>query len=100
MANTGGLFWTGLWLLLAAIAAFIGVGVARTLRSRYGRDQAGTDFTLEDLRRMRDDGRITESEHAAMRAAILGSFADRPPGGDKSSGGNAAAPRSPPPPAE
>ena len=74
MANVGGLFWTGMWLLLAAIAAFIGLAAARALRSRYQRDQAAADFTLEDLRRMRDAGRISESEHAAMRAAILGSW--------------------------
>jgi uncharacterized membrane protein len=67
------LYWNAGLLLLAAIAIFLGLIVARGLRNRYSDSGATTAFTLQDLRELRASGQISDREYETMRAAIVGS---------------------------
>ena len=67
------LIWGGV-LLLAAIVLF---GVVWYYRRRWlarGKSTGGTPWTLDDLRRMREAGDITEEEYRALRAALVAAF--------------------------
>lgn len=58
-------------LALAAAAAVAGLFVALAVRRWSQRDEPAPNFTFQDLREMRARGDISESEFAAMRAALL-----------------------------
>jgi len=67
------LIWGGV-LLLAAIVLF---GVVWYYRRRWltrSELTGGTPWTLDDLRRMREAGHITEEEYRALRAALVAAF--------------------------
>ena len=67
------LIWGGV-LLLAVIVLF---GVVWYYRRRWltlGEPTRGTPWTLDDLRRMREAGQITEEEYRALRATLVAAF--------------------------
>ncbi len=69
-----------LWATLGIIAfAIVGFLVARRVRS-WSReaDQAPAQFTLQDLRQMRDSGQISDMEYELMRAQVIGAVRGRP----------------------
>ena len=60
------------WLGVLGVAALvIGVVAARLLRKRLQTEPRTDAFSLNDLRRMRAEGSITQEEYEAMRAAII-----------------------------
>jgi hypothetical protein len=67
------LYWNAGLLLLAAIAIFVGLIVARVLRNRFSDSGTTAPFTLQDLRELRASGQISDREYETMRAAIVGS---------------------------
>lgn len=68
---------TGIWLWIGVIGAIVvlaAIGLTIARRRLLGRDHddAGSGFTLHDLRAMRDAGRLSEEEFQHARAMILG----------------------------
>jgi len=67
------LIWGGL-LLAAVIVLFGGVWYYRRRWLTRSEPTGGTAWTLDDLRRMREAGHITEEEYRALRAALVAAF--------------------------
>ena len=67
-------------LVGALIVLWLGVWYYR--RRWLGSEASGVGpaWTLEDLRRLRDRGDLSESEYQALRGLVVGSFEDRPAG--------------------
>jgi hypothetical protein len=71
---------------LLLILAFCVLGVAIWYYRRWWMGQeetSGIAWTFDDLRRLRDDGDLTDEEYERMRAALIRRYA----GGDVSGGG-------------
>jgi hypothetical protein len=60
-----GVLWLAGVVLVLVVAAVI-LGYVRR-RIRASRSQAGPAFTLEELRRLRDQGDLSEAEYKALR---------------------------------
>jgi len=77
MAQSGNIKELSIWilitcLLLLAGIVILGLGVWYYRRRWLGSDEtAGTPWTLEDLRRLRDQGDLSEEEYETMRAAMI-----------------------------
>lgn len=73
---------TKLLLQTLGLLALLGVGtiaimILRSWSLHRGRaDDAGSSFTLQDLREMREHEQISEAEYKTMRAAIIGAHVD------------------------
>lgn len=68
-----GIVWACLLLLSALIILYVGVSVFR----RYwlkAPDTSSEPWTLDDLRKMRDQGQLTQAEFESLRAAMIGSL--------------------------
>jgi uncharacterized membrane protein len=59
------------WVIVTVVVVAIGTVVVFVVRRWAQRDAPLESFTIQDLREMRSRGEITESEFAAMRAALL-----------------------------
>ncbi len=65
-----------LLLILALCVLWLGVWYYR--RRWMGEDAAsGSAWTLEDIRRLRDRGELTEEEYQRMRAVLIRSYTGR-----------------------
>ncbi len=74
-ASVDVLFWSGV-LLLAVVALFVFALVLRRHLAAGSVGEQGHDtFALSDLRRMRDQGLMTEEEFQRAREKVLASFA-------------------------
>ncbi len=60
------------------ILLIVGFVFARFMRRRLDRATTRADFTLQDLRSLRDSGQISEREFERMRAGLLGKAAGAP----------------------
>ncbi|MEP0846364.1 MAG: SHOCT domain-containing protein [Phycisphaerae bacterium] len=58
--------------VVAISAGVMGYFVSRAIRRRLERSAAQAPFSLNDLRRMRDSGELTQAEYAAMRSSLFG----------------------------
>ena len=67
------LIWGGV-LLLAVIVLFGAVWYYRRRWLTRSELTGGTPWTLDDLRRMREAGDITEEEYRALRAALVAAY--------------------------
>jgi hypothetical protein len=63
--------WLSILLGLAIVALVVSLILRQWYRSSSDSSGAG-GFTLQDLREMRDDGRLTEEEFEAARTALIG----------------------------
>jgi len=72
-AYAGWIIATCLILLVAGIILYVGV---LFYRRRWLDSSSGSTepWTLDDLRRLRSQGDVTEDEYQAMRAAIIDSY--------------------------
>jgi hypothetical protein len=63
-------------ILVAGFLLFAGLWLygRRYLRSEGESDEAAGAWTLADLRKLRDQGELTEDEYQAMRSAIIGAY--------------------------
>lgn len=68
----GRLFFWSLLLIGLVIVAFVIVLLVRR-RTAANADYTAQNFTLSDLRRMRDAGEIDEEQFKKLRDAIIGS---------------------------
>jgi hypothetical protein len=75
--DSGNVLWLAGGAVLIAGLFIAAWAVTRWMRTRVTRDDESVPFTLEDLRRLREQGQISEIEFKTMRAAMLG-LADRP----------------------
>jgi hypothetical protein len=77
------LWFSGLLLVLA-----LAVLVVARIRKRFIRpdDSAGLGLTLDDLRRQRDQGRLTDAEYETLKAAVIDAMRDDRQTGQSSSG--------------
>ena len=57
---------------VAVVACVIGVVIYRRLRSDLNTSQQSLTFSLSDLRRLRDEGQITETEFQRARTKVIG----------------------------
>jgi len=75
MANsvTQVLIWGGV-LILAVVFLFGGLWYYRRWWLRGDEPSGDTAWTLDDLRRLRAEGQITEEEYQALRAAMTAAF--------------------------
>ena len=71
-AAFSGLLWLGGILLLIVTAVAVAIYMRRGIRSS-GQD-GEPPFTLEDLRRMRDAGEVTQTEFDALKRRIIDGF--------------------------
>lgn len=61
------------WLVVVAVVAgVLGVAIYRRLRSDLNTEQQPLTFSLSALRRLRDEGQITEAEYRRARAKVIG----------------------------
>ena len=68
-----GIYKPLLLLLVAALALAVVFFVLRRVLSRdEEQDEAVTGFTLADMRRMHAEGRLSDEEFAAAKAAVIG----------------------------
>jgi acyl-coenzyme A synthetase/AMP-(fatty) acid ligase len=73
--NSLNLLWMTALLMIGAVIALVGgMLIARRLRSRAADSTPAAAFTLQDLRRLRDSGQISEVEFESMRAAMIGNL--------------------------
>lgn len=96
MLNTADILSIFLWISGAAVAAIVGLFVARAVRNWSRSQEAADPFTIQDLREMRERGEISQAEFESMRGAILGRYADN----EATETAEAADESTPPPPAE
>jgi len=71
------LTWVAGLALVGVAAMVLAVLVGRMLRRRMQSDEPREPFTLEDLRRLRASGQITEQEFHAMRAIVVARVRER-----------------------
>lgn len=76
----GRLSWTLIGLAAVAVAGYF--TVMRLRRAIRGGDEPSSAFTLEDLRRLRRDGRITEEEYERARGKMIARTRSGAAGGD------------------
>ncbi|MGD8450460.1 MAG: hypothetical protein PVJ57_01460 [Phycisphaerae bacterium] len=62
----------GLWLAVAAVLGLGGLLATRAAKRYARQEQRSEAFTLQDLREMRAEEKITEDEFRTLRAALLG----------------------------
>ena len=64
--------WIALGLLALMVAALIGAVVLarKLLRPHDPLERLGHDFTLDDLRRLHEDGRLTDAEFARAKQIV------------------------------
>ncbi len=67
-------------LVGALIVLWLGVWYYRRHWLESEASGVGPAWTLEDLRRLRDRGDLSESEYQALRGLVVGSFEDRSAG--------------------
>lgn len=69
----GGIGELMIWLGILAVAACVGVVIIHLLRRWLGRpvEAPGEGFTLQELRRMHAEGRLSDEEFQRARASIL-----------------------------
>ncbi len=67
------LVWGGV-LILAVVVLFGGLWYYRKRVLRRDEPAGGEAWSFEDLRRMRQEGRITDAEYQALRAALAGAY--------------------------
>ena len=60
----------------AVIAVVVGVVVYKRFSPSQQRDEGSTAFSLVDLRRLRDEGQITEDEFQKARGRVIGESQD------------------------
>jgi hypothetical protein len=106
MSDASDLLWYIALLGITGVSALlIALVVSRFVRRRLHQRASTQAFSLEDLRRMRDGGRITQPEYEAMRAAVIAEMGigaprlpaetadrrlDRDPSADEDAGDGAA----------
>ena len=79
MDKLSGLLFYVLTFTGIAVAVLIIVVFAARRWFRGGQESSsGPIFTLQDLRKLRAEGDITEEEYATLRAHLIGPLADRP----------------------
>jgi len=65
-------------LMLIGAFLVLGVGIWYIRRwQRGGRDSAAAPWSLDDLRKLRDQGQLTEAEYQALRAEMIGMYTGR-----------------------
>lgn len=77
------ILWIGLGLILAVIV--FGIFIAWWRKRSLSREvqTSSEPWTLDDLRRMKADGTLTEEEYQQLRATLIAAFKGAPKGGDK-----------------
>jgi len=87
-------------IAIIVVGWFAITGIRRWMRSG---DEGAVPFTLDDLRRMRREGQLTDEEYETARAAMIGEARKNPPPSVAEikrrvqAGANATAQRSAPP---
>ncbi|HSW44263.1 MAG TPA: SHOCT domain-containing protein [Phycisphaerae bacterium] len=79
------LIWGGV-LILAVVVLFGGLWYYRRWWLERNVGDGGPSWTLDDLRRMRSEGQITDEEYQVLRATLLGSFRQADGGGPAQGG--------------
>jgi hypothetical protein len=69
--DTSQVLYVFIWAFVAIVMGVIGVFIARGVRARYLKDVQYQDFSLHDLRSLRDAGEITELEFQALRGSVI-----------------------------
>lgn len=80
--------WLGLLIAMVVIGGIVLYLIRRSLNRPDG--AAAEPFTLEDLRRMRAQGQMTDDEFEKARAAMIGRLTERGNDGAVSDNGDAA----------
>ncbi len=71
--NAGQIIFACALLVLGVIVLAVGVWYYRR-RWMDSADSSATPWTFEDLRKLRDQGALSEEEYQALRAAIIGAY--------------------------
>jgi hypothetical protein len=79
MQSAQDLMWTSIWLMGILLVGVFALIIALKLRGRPRKSEPEHPFTLGQLRRLRDEGEITEAEFQSMRAAMLRQIGARVP---------------------
>ena len=97
-AGFEGIFSIGVWLMAAVMVAIGGIYVARRVRGWAAKSEQVDNFSLQELREMRQSGRISKAEFDMLKRQILCEAAVKPPlhnrddEGARDEGGGAAPP--------
>ncbi len=79
MIAAGGIqdvFGIGAWLMAAVIAGIAGIYVTRFVRRWIRKSEQARDFTLQELREMRQAGQISDIEFNVLKGQVIRGAAD------------------------
>ena len=82
MPGTGGfagIFSVVVWLMAAVMVAIGGIYVARRVRGWTAKSEKVDNFSLQELREMRQSGRISQAEFDVLKRQIIHEAAAQPP---------------------
>ena len=100
-AGFDGIFSIGVWLMAAVIVAIGGIYVARRVRGWAAKSQHVHNFSLQELREMRQSGRISKAEFDMLKRQVIHGATVAPPLSDpEDEGGRNEGGRAPLPPGE
>ena len=100
-AGFDGIFSIGVWLMAAVMVAIGGIYVARRVRGWAAKSQKVNNFSLQELREMRQSGRISKAEFNMLKRQVIYEAAVAPPLSDPDDeGGRNEGDRAPLPPGE
>ena len=77
-AGFEGIFSIGAWLMAAVMVAIGGIYVARRVRGWAAKTQPVDNFSLQELREMRQSGRISEAEFEVLKRQVVREAAAEP----------------------
>ena len=64
-------FGIGAWLMAAVIAGIAGIYVTRFVRRWTRKSEQARDFTLQELREMRQAGQLSDAEFNALKGEVV-----------------------------
>ena len=64
-------FGIGVWLMAAVIAGIAGIYLVRFVRQWTRKSQPGRNFTLQELREMRQAGQLSDTEFNALKGQVI-----------------------------
>lgn len=101
-AGFDGIFSIGVWLMAAVMVAIGGIYAARRVRGWAAKSENVHNFSLQELRDMRQSGRISKAEFEVLKRQVVRQAAAEPPlsdpddeGGRNEGGGAPLPPREP-----
>ncbi len=64
-------FGIGAWLMAAVIAGIAGIYLVRFVRQWTRKSHLGRNFTLQELREMRQAGQLSDTEFNALKGQVI-----------------------------